>query len=44
MNNFAPVLIPTLCRYDHLKRCIESLSACTHAEKTDLYSLRLSIE
>lgn len=37
MNSFAPVLIPTLCRYNHFKRCIESLSACTHAEKTDLY-------
>jgi len=37
MNNFAPVLIPTLCRYEHFKRCVESLSACTHADKTDLF-------
>ncbi len=33
---FAPVCIPTLCRYDHFKRCVESLSRCTHADKTDL--------
>lgn len=37
MNNFAPVFITTLCRHEHFKRCIESLSACTHADKTDLY-------
>ena len=34
---YAPVLIPTLCRYEHFKRCIESLSACTGAEHTDVY-------
>lgn len=37
MNQFAPVLIPTLNRYEHFKRCVESLSACTHADKTDLF-------
>ena len=37
MNNFAPVLICTLNRHVHFKRCVESLAACTHAEKTDLY-------
>ena len=37
MNNFAPVLIPTLNRHVHFKRCVESLSACIHADKTDLY-------
>lgn len=37
MNTFAPVLIPTLNRYEHFKRCVESLSACTHAEKTDFF-------
>lgn len=36
MKTFAPVLIPTLNRYEHLKRCVESLSRCTHAEKTEL--------
>jgi hypothetical protein len=33
---YAPVLIPTLNRYEHLKRCVESLSKCTHADKTEL--------
>lgn len=37
MDNFAPVLIPTLNRDVHFKRCVESLSKCTHADKTDLY-------
>ena len=34
---YAPVIIPTLCRFDHFKRCIDSLSRCTGAEYTDLY-------
>lgn len=34
---FAPVIIPTLCRFEHFKRCVESLSKCTDAEKTELY-------
>ena len=34
---YAPVLIPTLNRYEHLKRCIESLERCSGAEKTDVY-------
>ena len=37
MNNFAPVFIPTLNRHEHFKRCVESLSKCAHAEKTDLF-------
>jgi hypothetical protein len=37
MNPFAPVCIPTLCRYEHFRRCVESLAACTHAGKTDLF-------
>jgi len=37
ISQFAPVLIPTLNRYEHLRRCVESLSRCTHADKTDLY-------
>ncbi len=37
MNDLAPVLILTLCRYQHFKRCVESLSACIHSDKTDLY-------
>lgn len=34
---FAPVIVPTLCRYTHLKRCIDSLSKCNNANNTDLY-------
>ena len=34
---YAPVLIPTLNRYEHLKETITSLSHCTGAEFTDLY-------
>jgi hypothetical protein len=37
MNQLAPVLIPTLNRYLHFKRCIESLAACHGADKTVLY-------
>lgn len=33
---YAPVIIPTLCRYEHFRRCVESLSQCTHADKTEL--------
>lgn len=33
----APVVIPTLCRFDHFKQCIESLSRCTWADKTDVF-------
>lgn len=34
---YAPVLIPTLNRYEHLKQCLESLSRCTWADKTEVY-------
>lgn len=36
-NSFAPILIPTLNRYTHLKRCIDSLILNTNAEQTILY-------
>lgn len=36
IREYAPVLIPTLNRYEHFKRCVESLSRCTHADKTEL--------
>ena len=36
IKTYAPVLITTLNRYEHFKRCVESLSRCTHAEKTEL--------
>ena len=34
---FAPVLIPTLNRHEHLKKCLESLSRCTWADQTEVY-------
>lgn len=34
---YAPVLILTLNRYDHFRRCIESLLNCTLAGETELY-------
>lgn len=34
---YAPVLIPTLCRDEHLIRCIESLKRNTWAKYTDVY-------
>ena len=37
MDDFAPVLIPTLNRHVHFRCCVESLSVCTHADKTDLF-------
>ena len=33
---YYPVIIPTLNRYQHFKECIESLSACTHSNKTEI--------
>lgn len=33
---YAPVIIPTLNRYDHLRRCINSLAKCTHASETEV--------
>lgn len=37
VNNFAPVLIPTLNRFEHFKRCLESLERCTGACKTEVF-------
>ncbi len=34
---YAPVVIPTLNRYDHLQRCIDSLKKNECAKDTDLY-------
>lgn len=36
MISYAPVLIPTLNRYEHFRRCVESLSRCAHANQTEL--------
>ncbi len=32
-----PVIIPTLCRYEHFKDCIESLKCCPEASQTELF-------
>ena len=37
ISHYAPVVIPTLNRYEHFKRCLESLERCTGAEYTDVY-------
>lgn len=37
ITDFAPVLIPTLNRYEHFKRCLESLERCKWADKTVVY-------
>lgn len=34
---YAPVVIPTLCRFDTFKLCIESLSNCIGAEHTEVF-------
>ncbi len=34
---YAPVVIPTLNRYEHFRECLESLEQCTGAEYTDVY-------
>lgn len=33
---YAPIIVPTLNRHAHLKRCVESLSRCTLADCTEL--------
>lgn len=37
IKQYAPVYIPTLNRYEHFKRCLESLERCSGADKTDVY-------
>lgn len=34
---YAPVVIPTLHRYEHFKQCIESLKKCNGSSKTDIF-------
>jgi len=34
---YAAIIIPTLCRYDHLKRCVESLQNNSYARYSELY-------
>ena len=35
--NYAPVIIPTLNRYAHFRKCLESLEKCVDADKTAVY-------
>ena len=37
INKYAPVVIPTLNRHKHFKRCLESLEKCSGANQTDVY-------
>ncbi len=37
IKQYAPICIPTLNRYEHFKRCLESLERCAGAEKTEVY-------
>lgn len=37
INEFAPVIIPTLCRDKHLIALLESLSKCKYAHETEVY-------
>lgn len=37
IKEFAPVLIITLNRFQHISKCVESLSNCIGADRTDLY-------
>ena len=32
-----PIIIPTLCRYEHFKDCVESLKCCPEASQTELF-------
>lgn len=34
---YAPVKITTLCRYEHFRRCVESLALCNGADQTELF-------
>lgn len=34
---YAPIIIPTLNRYEHLRNCLESLQKNTYAKYTDIY-------
>lgn len=33
---YYPVVIPTLCRFEHFKDCVESLKSCNDADKTEI--------
>ena len=37
MKRFSPILVGTLNRYEHFKRCIESLKKCQLANESQLF-------
>jgi hypothetical protein len=37
IENCAPILIPTLNRYEHFKRCVNSLKECEFSSNSDLF-------
>ncbi len=37
IKQYAPVVIPTLNRFEHFKRCLESLEKCSGASLTEVY-------
>ena len=37
MDIYAPVVIPTLCRYSTFKRCLDSLLKCTGSQYTEVF-------
>lgn len=37
IKTYAPVIIPTLNRYDHFRQCLESLEKCVGADMTNVY-------
>lgn len=37
IKKYAPVMIPTLNRYEHFKECLDSLEKCTGADMTDVF-------
>lgn len=37
IKNYCPIIIGTLNRFEHFKRCVESLQRCEMADKTEIY-------
>jgi hypothetical protein len=37
VKNYCPIIIATLNRFEHFKRCVESLQQCNNSDKTEIY-------
>lgn len=35
--NYAPIIIPTLNRNEHFRKCLESLEKCSGAENSEVF-------